>query len=77
MKQNITLAMDKELIKKAKTLAARKETSVTRLLSGYLEHVVQHEERYQAAKRKALQKLRQGYHLGGTGIKSREELHAR
>lgn len=77
MKQNITLALDKDLIVKAKTLAARKETSVTQLLSRYLENIVRHEERYQAARRKALQKLRKGYHLGGKGIKSREGLHGR
>lgn len=77
MKQNITLALDKELIKKAKTLAAQKETSVTQLLSKYLENVVKHEEHYQVAKRKALQKLRRGYHLGGKGVRSREDLHSR
>jgi len=77
MKQNITLALEKDLIKKAKTLAAQKDTSVTQLLSIYLEEVVKQEERYRTAKRKALQKLKKGYHLGGKGIGRREDLHAR
>jgi hypothetical protein len=33
MKQNITLAVDKDLLKKARVLAAKRETSVSRLLS--------------------------------------------
>lgn len=77
MKQNITLSLDREVIKKAKALAARKDTSVTQLLTRYLENVIKHEEHYQAAKRKAIQKLRKGYHLGGKSIRCREELHRR
>jgi hypothetical protein len=32
MKQNITLSLDKELIKKARVLAAQKQVSISRML---------------------------------------------
>ena len=76
-KQNITLSLEKDLIKKARALAAREDTSVTQLLARYLEKVVNNEEQYQAAKKNALLKLKKGYHLGGKGIIDRDELHAR
>ena len=77
MKQNITISLEKELIKKAKILAALKETSVTRLLSEELKQLIQKEEQYQQAKKKALALLNSGFHLGGKIKATREELHAR
>jgi predicted proteasome-type protease len=77
MKQNITISLEKEFIKKAKILAALKETSVTRLLSEELKQLVQKEEHYQQAKKKALALLNSGFHLGGKIKATREELHAR
>jgi hypothetical protein len=40
MKQNITLSLDREIIKKAKVLAAKKEASVTKLLAEQLTRIV-------------------------------------
>jgi hypothetical protein len=77
MKQNITISLEKELIKKAKILAALKETSVTRLLSEELKRLIQKEEQYQQAKKKAFTLLSSGFHLGGKIKATREELHAR
>ena len=77
MKQNLTISLEKELIKKAKILAAQKETSVTGLLSEYLEKIVSEEEAYEKAKQKAFQKLKRGYSLGGQKPVSRDELHER
>jgi len=39
MKQNITLKVDKDLLRKVRVIAARKETSVTQLLSEELEQL--------------------------------------
>jgi hypothetical protein len=36
MKQNITLSVDKDLIKKGKIIAAQKDTSVSKMLSEQL-----------------------------------------
>ena len=40
MKQNITLSLDKGLIKKAKIIAAQKETSITRMLGEELKQLI-------------------------------------
>ncbi len=77
MKQNITLRIDKDLIRKSKILAAKRETSVSQLLSQELEKLTQHAEQYEFAKRKAIANLRAGFHLGGKISVSRDELHER
>ncbi len=77
MKQNITLSIDKELIQKAKILAAQRQTSVSGMLSAELQDLVQKAERYEAARRSAGENLRKGFHLGGSRIGNREALHER
>jgi hypothetical protein len=77
MKQNITLSIEKELLKKAKLLAAKKETSVSRLLTEKLVKMVSEDDQYDLAKKRALTILKQGFHLGGRIIAKREELHER
>ena len=77
MKQNITLSLDKDLIKKSKIIAAQRETSVSKMLSDELERLVKSSEKYESAKRKALDNLEKGFHFGGKIMVSREALHAR
>ena len=77
MKQNITLSLEKDLIKKGKIIASKKETSLSRLLSDFLKEVINEEERYELSKRKAISILNKGYHLGGKILCSREKLHER
>ena len=77
MKQNITLSIDNELIKKAKLMVAKKETSVTKLLTEQLAKVVSEDEQYDSAKKRALAILKRGFHLGGCTIAKREELYER
>ena len=77
MKQNITLSIEKELLKKGKLIAARKDTSISKMLADLLEGLVEKEDRYQAAKRNALEILEKGYHLGGRISWTRDELHER
>ena len=77
MKQNITLSLDRDLITKAKIIAAQRNSSVSRLLAEELKTIVEQHERYDAAKRKALANLRKGYHFGGKILATREELHER
>lgn len=77
MKQNIMLALDKELLKKVKVLAVKKDTSVTQLLMKYLARIVSEEDHYESSKRRALARLKRGFHLGGRIIAQREELHER
>ena len=77
MKQNITLGLDKELIRKAKVLAAQQGTSVTGLLTQYLKRILQEEETYADAHKRALTLLDQGFHLGGKILSTRDEWHER
>lgn len=77
VKQNITLSLDKELIKKAKILAAQRQTSISRMLSEELQKIIADSREYESAKRRALNHLHKGFHLGGTITASRNELHER
>jgi hypothetical protein len=77
MKQNITLSIDKEIIKKGKVIAAQRDTSISRMLNEMLKGIVEKEEEYEAAKRRALQALNKGFHLGGSIDWKREELYER
>jgi hypothetical protein len=77
MKQNITLSVDKDLIKKGKIIAAQKDTSVSKMLSEQLRQLVEDNALYETAKRSALQALKKGYHLGGKITWKREDLYDR
>ena len=77
MKQNITLSLEKQIIKKGKVIAAQKDTSVSQMLSDILREIVEKEEQYEAAKRSALQILKKGFHLGGKIDWKREDLYER
>ena len=77
MKQNITLSVDKELIKKGKIIAAERDTSVSKMLSEQLKQLGEDNEQYETAKRSALQTLKKGYHLGGNITWKREDLYER
>ncbi len=77
MKRNITLSIEKELIKKGKILAARKEISVSKMMANMLRDVVYQHERYEASKRSALEIMKKGMHLGGRINWKREDLYER
>ena len=77
MEQNITLSVEKELLKKGKVIAAQKDTSISKMLGEKLKLLVEDEEQYETAKRSALQALKKGYHLGGKIIWKREDLYER
>jgi hypothetical protein len=77
MKQNITLALDKSLLKKARSLAAQRGASVSALLSQELLKIVDRENAYEQAKQRALARLHSPFHLGGLKPAARESLHDR
>jgi hypothetical protein len=76
-KQNITLSLSRQTLRKAKVLAARRATSISGLLAEQIETLVGEEEAYERAERQALSLLDQGFHLGGVIRASRDELHER
>jgi hypothetical protein len=77
MKQNVTISLDRQTILKAKIIAARRDTSISGLLSQQIEILVGEEEAYEQAERQAVALLDEGFHLGGGAPVSREELHER
>ena len=76
MKQNITLSLDPALIKKARVLAASRNTSVTKMLSDELARMVNGAEDFERSRRKALALLKKGFRMGGKPA-DREALHER
>jgi len=77
MKANITLKLDRDLLRKAKILAAEKDTSVSRLVAEQLERAVRDSEGYEQAKRRALARMKRASHLGYTPPASRDEFYER
>jgi len=77
MKRNVTVSLDHQTIRKARILAAKQGTSISRLLAGQIEALVGDDEAYEQAERRALALLDRGFHLGGVIRASRDELHER
>jgi hypothetical protein len=76
-KQNLTIRLDRQTIRKAKIVAAKRSTSISGLVAHQIEIIVGEEEAYERAARQALGLLDQGFHLGGIIQASRDELHER
>jgi hypothetical protein len=75
-KVNITLKLDKDLVRRARVLAAEKGTSVSALLAAKLEEDLNRRAAYEEAKKHALADLAKGWDLGGR-VPTREEMHER
>jgi len=78
-RQNITLSLPKELLKKAKIVAASMEKSMSELLRESLEEKVRNANGYNKAKIRQLKLLEKSVDLGTKGCitTNREELHDR
>jgi len=76
-KQNVTVVLDREIIRKAKQIAARQSISLSDLVSRRIETMYREEESYEQSKRQARKLLERGFHLGGGVRVGRDELHDR
>jgi len=78
-KQNITLSVPRQLLKRVKRVAADRDTSVSALMTEALSRLADEERRYSAARKHALAALRSPRSLGTQGRRSwsRDELHER
>ena len=74
---NITVKVNATLARDAKVLAARRGTSLSRLVADQLESLVHDDQAYAAARRRALRRLKRGYDLGWKAPADRAELHDR
>jgi predicted transcriptional regulator len=59
------IRLDRETLRRARILAARDGTSMSRLLVRAIEEMVREDGAYESAKRAALAELDRGYPLGG------------
>jgi len=78
-KQNITLSLSKEVLRRIKVLAAEQDTSVTAIMEKLLSDYATHHEGYRQARQDHLGLIRAGLDLGTDGAASwtREDLHER
>lgn len=77
--QNVTLAIPKDVLRKAKILAIQKNTSLSALLTQTLADLVAHQEAYEQARQRNLDILKRGFEFGTEGQISwkREDTHER
>lgn len=77
MATNVTVKINDELARSAKVYAARRGTSISRLVAEQLEQMVQRDRAYEAAKARALRRLERAQALGWQKPASRDDVHAR
>ena len=63
--QNLTLKLPADTVRKIKVVAAERGASISSLLVEKLDELLGEDAEYQAARRRALEWLAQGWHLGG------------
>ncbi len=74
---NITLKIDESLLKETRILAAKRGTSVSRLVAEQLEDLVRTDRGYDRAKKRAVERMRSASRLEWQPPVSRDELHVR
>ena len=77
MKRNLTVQLDEETVAKAKVLAARRSTSVSKLIAHEIKRLVGEDDAYGRARAAAFAHLNRGFHLGGDTLPGRDALHDR
>ena len=77
--RNITLALPRDVLRKAKLIAVRRDTSVSGLLTSYLREVVDEDDEYGRAMKRQIRTMKNAKRLGLTGRPTwtRDELHER
>ena len=78
MHQNLTVRLDGATIHKAKVLAAKRSTSVSRLVADEIDRLVLEDEAYEQSRVEALADLESGFDLGSGGsLPARESIYDR
>jgi hypothetical protein len=77
--QNVTLCLSKEVVRRVKIAAAKRGTSISRMLTEAIERILSGDEGYERARRRHLALLKRPVDLGtgGRATWSREDLHER
>ncbi len=74
--QNVTLSLPKKVLQKAKFIAVERNTSLSALLAGFIEEIVEQDEKYKEARARHQAVLEKGFDLG-TVFWKRDELYDR
>ena len=74
-KTNLTLQVDSEVIRRARVVAARRGTSVSALVAHELDALVARDERYEEARRRAIDLMTKAKRRGGRSW-TRDEIYA-
>jgi len=77
VRRNLTVQLDETTIRKARILAARRSSSVSRLVADEITRLVSEDDLYASAQATAERQLAQGFHLGGGPLPDRASLHDR
>lgn len=76
MNSNVTLRMEDKLLTKLRHKAVDQHMSLSAFVTATLKDLVNEDESYESHRKRALNHLKHGYHLGGAKF-DREQLHAR
>lgn len=77
MKRNITVQLDEATLRKARVAAARRGSSISRLVADQIDVLARQDEDYERAMQDALAELERGYDLGGGPYPARDALYDR
>ena len=76
--RNLTVRLDEAVIQKARIVAARRGSSISRLVAEAIEAMASNEDiEYEQAMREALKLMDHGIDLGGPPYLTRDEAHER
>ena len=77
--QNITLAIPKKTLQKIKVIAAKRNSSISRLVTDALEQLANEETNYAEARERQIKLIKEGFNLGYgiNELPDRDELHER
>jgi hypothetical protein len=77
MKRNITVQLDEAIVQKARVAAAKRGSSISRLLTEQIEVLARQDDDYDRVMHEALAELERGYDLGGGPYPARDDLYDR
>ena len=77
MKRNVTVQLDEATIRKARVAAARRGSSISRLVAEQIETIARQDDDYERIMAEALAELERGYDFGGGPYPARDELYDR
>jgi hypothetical protein len=76
-KQNLTLRLSRQTIQQVRVLAAKRSTSISGLVTDQIQQLVDTDDEYERAMRRAMTRMEQGFELGEIPTFDREALHER